>query len=369
MSDLFGIDALRERTPRAVAQAIKPAGSVVDVFCGAGALSHGFKLEGFAIGAGVDVDEKCRFPYERNNAAPFLAADVAELDAEKLDRLFVPGTPRVILGCAPCQPFSRYSQGREDERWQLLEHFTRLVLRLLPEVVSMENVPRLLKFRESTVFNTFVRALRNADYFVDWTVAYCPDYGVPQSRSRLVLLASRLGPPGLPAKTHSKDRHPTVRAAIEGLPPLSAGAQDCDDPLHRSSALSSVNESRMRASRPGGSWRDWADDLVTDCHKQPTGRGYSSVYGRMKWDEPAPTMTTQFYGFGNGRFGHPEQDRAISLREGALIQTFPADYAFAPEGASIEIKTVGRLIGNAVPVELARAIARRVRSHLDEFSA
>ena len=127
------------------------------------------------------------------------------------------------------------------------------------------------------------------------------------------------------------------------------------------------NVKRMLASRPGGSWRDWDDDLVTPCHRRETGQGYSSVYGRMKWDEPAPTITTQFFGFGNGRFGHPEQDRAISLREGALIQTFPQDYAFVPEGQKVEIKTLGRLIGNAVPVSLGRAIARRIRAHLDEY--
>ena len=281
---------------------------------------------------------------------------------------FSPDAPRILVGCAPCQPFSKYSQGREDERWQLLEHFSRLIRVTKPDVVSMENVPSLQKFRESTVFDAFVRALRNDDYFVDWKIAYCPDYGIPQSRSRLVLLASRFGPPGVPAPTHTPDRYPTVREAIGNLAPIAAGGADATDELHRCSALSPDNEKRMRASRPGGSWRDWSDELVTDCHKRETGRGYSSVYGRMSWDEPAPTMTTQFFGFGNGRFGHPEQDRAISLREGALIQTFPPHYAFVPDGQKVEMKSIGRLIGNAVPVDLGRAIARRIRSHLDEYS-
>lgn len=342
-------------------------GSVVDLFCGAGGLSHGFKLEGFDVVAGVDIDEKCRFPFEHNNEAPFLLEDVGTIDAAELGGRFLPDSPRILVGCAPCQPFSKYSQGREDGRWQLLEHFSRLIREIKPDIVSMENVPRLQKFKDSAVFDAFVRALRNDDYFVDWKVAYCPDYGIPQSRSRLVLLASRFGPPGLPTATHTPDRYPTVRETIGGLAAIEAGGADERDPLHRCSALSATNERRMAASRPGGSWRDWSDDLVTDCHTKPSGKGYSSVYGRMEWNEPAPTMTTQFFGFGNGRFGHPEQNRAISLREGALIQTFPPDYAFAPDGARIEMKSIGRLIGNAVPVDLGRAIARRVRDHLEDY--
>ncbi|WP_273281739.1 DNA cytosine methyltransferase [Pseudooceanicola atlanticus] len=343
-------------------------GSVVDLFCGAGGLSHGFKIEGFKVAAGLDIDEKCRFPFECNNDAPFLLEDVGEIDAAELSARFLPGIPRILVGCAPCQPFSKYSQGREDGRWQLLEHFSRLICEVKPDIVSMENVPRLHKFRNSSVFDAFIRTLRNNDYFVDWKIAYCPDYGIPQSRSRLVLLASRYGPPGVPETTHDQDNYPTVRETIGDLPAIPAGGADSDDPLHRSSALSPANLDRIRASQPGGSWRDWSDDLVTACHKKPTGKGYSSVYGRMGWDDPAPTMTTQFFGFGNGRFGHPEQDRAISLREGALIQTFPRDYAFVPEGNRIEMKSIGRLIGNAVPVDLGRAIARRIRAHLDEHN-
>jgi DNA (cytosine-5)-methyltransferase 1 len=347
----------------------KARGAVIDLFCGAGGLSHGFRLEGFDVAAGIDFDSKCRYPFEKNNDAPFLLKDVAEIDADDLASRFIPDLPRILVGCAPCQPFSKYSQGRQDGRWQLLEHFSRLICEVKPDVVSMENVPRLQKFIDSSVFNAFIRTLRNNDYFVDWKIAYCPDYGIPQSRSRLVLIASRFGPPGVPEATHDAASYPTVRDAIGDLPPIDAGGADDNDPLHRCSELSANNVKRMMASRPGGSWRDWDDDLITPCHRKETGRGYSSVYGRMNWAEPAPTITTQFFGFGNGRFGHPEQDRAISLREGALIQTFPRDYAFVPEGRKVEIKTLGRLIGNAVPVGLARAIARRIRAHLDEYGA
>ncbi len=351
------------------AQTSKPVpGSVVDLFCGAGGLSHGFKLEGFDIAAGFDIDEKCKFPFEENNGAPFRPVDVSRICPKKLNAEFLEDTPRILVGCAPCQPFSKYSQGREDGRWQLLEHFSRLIEQVKPDVVSMENVPRLQKYRNSDIFNSFVRRLRNDDYFVDWVTAYCPDYGVPQSRSRLVLIASRYGPPGVPAPTHKPSSYRTVRDAIGNLAKIDAGECHSEDRLHRCSSLSDKNLKRIKASRPGGSWRDWSDNLVTPCHRQESGRGYSSVYGRMEWDEPAPTMTTQFFGFGNGRFGHPEQDRAISLREGALLQTFPPGYSFVPAEDTVHVKTLGRLIGNAVPVDLGRAIARHVRKHLAEYA-
>ncbi len=124
----------------------------------------------------------------------------------------------------------------------------------------------------------------------------------------------------------------------------------------------------MASAKPGGTWRDWDPDLVTPCHRAESGRGYSSVYGRMEWGEPSPTITTQFYGFGNGRFGHPEQNRALSLREGAMLQGFPREYQFVAPGGEVHFKVVGRLIGNAVPVKLATAIAGAVRRHIDEYA-
>jgi DNA (cytosine-5)-methyltransferase 1 len=204
-------------------------------------------------------------------------------------------------------------------------------------------------------------------YRVFWKVAFAPDYGVPQRRSRLVLLASRLGEIELEAPGFAPSEYPTVRDAIGSLAPLKAGEIDKHDPLHRCARLTETNFKRIRAARPGGSWKEWDQDLVTDCHRVSTGDGYISVYGRMVWDEPAPTITTQFYGFGNGRFGHPEQDRALSLREGAILQSFPPHYEFVAPGKTIHIKKVGPIIGNAVPVLLARAIARSIRVHLEEF--
>ena len=230
--------------------------------------------------------------------------------------------------------------------------------------MSMENVPRLMRFRKGKVFDDFVDTLEREGYHVRHEIAFAPDYGVPQQRSRLVLLASLRGRLKLGAPTHSSARYETVAGAIGDLPGLAAGGCDARDPLHRCSRLSPLNLDRIRASTAGGSWRDWDDGLVSGCHRKESGRGYGSVYGRMGWDGPAPTITTQFYGFGNGRFGHPEQDRALSLREGAVLQSFPPDYEFVEPGAPVQFKTLGRMIGNAVPVLLARAIARSIRSHL-----
>jgi DNA (cytosine-5)-methyltransferase 1 len=145
---------------------------------------------------------------------------------------------------------------------------------------------------------------------------------------------------------------------------LHAGESSSRDKLHTASMLSSKNLQRIKVSKPGGTWRDWPEHLVANCHRAESGRTYPGVYGRMEWDKPAPTMTTQCYGFGNGRFGHPEQDRAISLREAAIIQSFPRDYVFIPKDGEVSFKVLGRLIGNAVPVDLGRAIARSISEHL-----
>ena len=156
----------------------------------------------------------------------------------------------------------------------------------------------------------------------------------------------------------------TVRETIGSLPPIKAGERDPQDELHTASSLSPLNLSRIRVSRPGGTWRDWPEELQASCHRKDTGATYPSVYGRMEWDRPAPTITTQCFGYGNGRFGHPEQDRAISLREAAMLQTFPESYAFAPPGAPIKFNKMGRLIGNAVPVRLGEVIARSLVGHV-----
>lgn len=336
----------------------------IDLFCGAGGLTHGLMSEGVRVVAGIDVDEACRHPFEQNNAALFIKEDVSRLSAKRINKLFGNAEIRILAGCAPCQPFSTYAQRYDvigSPRWSLLYQFARLVRASRPELVTMENVPMVTKH---AVFSDFVRTLQGLGYWVHQDVVDCTLYGLPQNRRRMVLLASLLGPIELIGPTRRKPK--TVRDAIGKLPAIRQGTAHPKDPLHSASTLSDLNLKRIRASRPGGTWRDWPKHLVAECHKRETGYTYPGVYGRMAWDEPAPTLTTQFFGFGNGRFGHPEQDRAISLREGAILQGFPRSYSFIAEGAPVHFRVLGRMIGNAVPVTLGEVIGRSISAHLDK---
>lgn len=338
--------------------------SCVDLFCGAGGLTHGFVLEGVPVVAGIDLDPACRFPFEANNSARFLERDISKLKASELEQLFEGADIKILAGCAPCQPFSTYAQRYEidgiDGKWGLLYHFSRLARATNPHIITMENVPSVAKH---AVFDDFVNSLQKLGYQVWHNVVDSSQYGVPQSRKRMVLLASKLGHMQMIEPTHDKPK--TVRQAIGRLRHIAAGEQAPGDKLHTSASLTVINLQRIQASKPGGTWRDWPEKLVAECHKSESGRTYASVYGRMEWDKPAPTMTTQCYGFGNGRFGHPQQDRAISLREAAILQSFPRDYAFVPKDGEVNITTLGRLIGNAVPVQLGRAIAKSINFHLE----
>jgi DNA (cytosine-5)-methyltransferase 1 len=337
----------------------------VDLFCGVGGLTYGLTKAGVKVRLGVDLDPACRFPMETNNAAKFLEADVGCLLPSDVRRAFGDAQITLLAGCAPCQPFSSYAQSAKRDAphndWELLKSFSKLVLAVRPTLVTMENVPPLLK---QQIFKDFVADLHEAGYDLDFKVVDGRDIGLPQRRQRLVLVASLLGPIVIP---HAAKPRATVRDTISDLAPLTAGSSDPQDPLHAAAALSEKNLDRIRHSRPGGTWRDWPSELVAPCHARKTGVTYPSVYGRMEWDSPAPTMTTQCYGFGNGRFGHPEQDRAISLREAAMIQSFPKTYSFVPDGAKINFSTLGRMIGNAVPVLLGEFIGEVLVEHVKAF--
>lgn len=338
--------------------------STVDLFCGAGGMTYGFEQAGLPVKAGYDIDPACKFAYEYNTNAEFVLEDVERVHGSDLERHFSGSSVKVLAGCAPCQPFSSYSRRYADKqsRWKLLRDFARLVLECQPEIVSMENV---LQVKHHPVFHEFTKQLEKLDYLVEIYEVNCLDYGIPQSRKRLILLASKLGKINLIQPTHSTEKYETVRNTIEKLEPLEAGQVSKVDRLHQCSKLSPLNLKRIRASKPGGTWRDWSPDLIAKCHTKETGKTYPAVYGRMEWDQPSPTITTQCFGFGNGRFGHPEQDRAISLREAALLQTFPPNYEFVNPNEPISIDRVGKLIGNAVPVKLGEVIAKSILQHIN----
>jgi DNA (cytosine-5)-methyltransferase 1 len=180
------------------------------------------------------------------------------------------------------------------------------------------------------------------------------------------LLASIFGDISLIAKTHDKSNYKTTKEAIGDLPQLENGQKNPDDALHFATTLTDINIKRIKASKPNGTWMDWDEELRLPCHNKESGSTYKSVYGRMSWKEPSPTITTQFYNFGTGRFGHPEQDRALSVREAALLQTFPKDYKFYQNEADISITKLGTQIGNAVPVDLGYVIGKSILSHLQK---
>lgn len=339
----------------------------VDLFCGAGGLTAGLRASGVEVKAGYDLDSACRYAFEHNNDATFVCKDVGQVSSDEIREWYSDGAIRLLAGCAPCQPFSSYNQGRDtrqDRKWPLLYQFARLIKETSPELVTMENVPDVTKH---SVYEDFVNELRTQGYKIWSGTVACADYGLPQQRRRHVLLASLLGDISLIPPTHTGKRI-TVREALGKLNPIEAGMVDPCDPLHRSARLSPINQHRIRLSRPGGTWKDWPEELRAKCHQKQSGKTYPSVYGRMDWDAPSPTMTTLCYGFGNGRFGHPEQDRAISLREAAILQSFPDDYQFAPPGKNIEFRSVGRMIGNAVPVRLGEVIGESLLRHVGRQS-
>ena len=349
---------------------------VIDLFCGIGGLSHGFVREGFNVVAGIDFEPSCEYPYEVNNNAKFISKDIRDVTSEEINQLFGNTKVRILVGCAPCQPFSSYAFKSPDHsendskksKWGLLYEFARLIEDTKPEIISMENVPGLLKFDKADVFVGFLEILSDNSYYVDYKIVDCPQYGIPQKRKRLVLLASRLGQINIIPETHTSPKnYIKVKDVIGHLEEIQSGEVSKNDPIHRAAKLSDTNILRIKQSKQGGTWRDWDENLILDCHKKTSGKSYGSVYGRMKWDEPAPTMTTFCTGIGNGRFGHPEQDRAISLREAALIQTFPASYKFALDENHISMTKLSTFIGNAVPVDLGRVIAKSINFHLKEY--
>lgn len=337
--------------------------SGIDLFCGVGGLSAGLQKAGILITAGIDIDPACAYPFETNIESPFIERDIATITAEDLSNLWIDGSLRLLAGCAPCQPFSPYRRGADttsDAKWPLLDEFGRLVEECAPDLVTMENVPRIGR---STVFTKFVALLRRRGYYVDFRSCYGPRFGLPQHRRRLVLIGSRLGDIRVPQGDLDEDSFPTVRSAIAKLPPIVSGEAHSDDSLHTSRSLSEINLKRIRASSPGGTWEEWPEDLRAPCHRRATGSTFRNVYARMSWDEPAPTITTLATNFGAGRFGHPEQDRPISLREAAILQGFDADYAFVKPTERAPLQPITRLIGNAVPPPLGYAIGNTLLEH------
>lgn len=333
----------------------------IDLFCGAGGLTRGLRRAGWDVVAGIDVDGAVAETYRHNNPqSKFLDADLRSVTNDEMLTLAsaIPRRELLLAGCAPCQPFSKQRRKhglgiRSDAT--LLREFARLTLALRPGVVLMENVPGIQAVPGFSSFRRFLKALRDCGYECDHRVLNARDFGVPQHRRRYVLLAARGASARLPL-VPADGTLPTqvsVRSAIGHFPAIKAGETHSRVRNHHAANLSTRNLERIQATPvDGGSRRDWPKrlELELDCH-QRRGVGFSDVYGRMWWDRVAPTLTSRCNSLSNGRFGHPEQDRAISLREAAALQTFPDDYEFF--GAK---NRIAQWIGNAVPVSFAEAL-------------
>lgn len=343
---------------------------VVDLFCGIGGLSHGLIKEGMDVVAGIDNDSSCKYGYEYNNRARFIDKNILDVSSREVEELFGSdkGIIRVLAGCAPCQPFSKLNlKTITKKELEPLGKFAQLIDEIKPDIVSMENVSGLADKGKYPVFAEFISTLERNGYKYKYEIVNVSDYGVPQRRRRLVLLASRFGDIELIKRTHT-DKKVTVRDVIKNLEPIKDGESNRNDPLHKARKLSEKNMLRIRSTpHDGGNSMSWNNNLKLPCHRKKSGHTYRrTVYGRMRWNEPAPTMTTQCTGLGNGRFGHPSQDRAISLREAAIFQTFPKNYRFVEPGKPIITRDVAKFIGNAVPVKIGSVIGKSIKQHVKE---
>jgi len=342
---------------------------VFDFFSGCGGASRGFQAVGMDIAFALDCDADAKRTFVANFPnADFHFGRIEDAELDQLGALADAARPNPLLfcGCAPCQPFTKQNTTRpavdDDDRVPLLLHFADIVEACQPDLVFVENVPGMQNFDSaSQPFGSFLKRLENCGYHADFAPVRLMKYGVPQSRRRLVLVASRHGDIRLPPATHGpgtlNERYKTVRDWIEHLPPIEAGETHSQVPNHRAARLSALNLKRMKATPEGGSHRDWPEPLKLACHKDFSG--YSDVYGRMAWDAPASGLTTRCISYSNGRFGHPKQHRAISVREAACLQTFPEDFVF--EGS---LGSMARQIGNAVPVRLAKVVGEHFLEHL-----
>ena len=351
---------------------------VFDFFCGCGGTSEGFREAGMDVVWALDVDPSAAQTFRANfPQATLHEGDVNELRPQELKREMAkhPDCLTLFCGCAPCQPFTKQKtqKKRNDPRRHLLLSFARFVQAAKPDFIFVENVPGVQKQQggDRSPFAKFLAIVNKLGYHYNkpGAVVAAQDYGAAQIRHRFIFLASKHGVAKIPIATHGSGKTPyrTVRDAISGLPPIRAGENyiDPDGKItsHRAAALSEKNLERIRATpHDGGNRVFWTAEsgLRLKCHtrtKTKDGKrkkkhsGHTDVYGRLWWDRPSTGLTTRCNSYSNGRFGHPEQDRALSIREAARIQGFPDSFRFTGS-----LNDQARQVGNAVPVPLAKAV-------------
>lgn len=339
---------------------------LADFFSGCGGTARGFADAGVRPAFATDWDEEAVQTFKLNfPGVEAIQRDIRGLPTEEVVAVMPPADEaiRLLAGCAPCQPFAghRNAATQEDDRSDLVLELLRFVEELRPQLVFVENVPGMRRAsRSDGPLTEFVEVLRKTHHVAFDTIS-CADYGVPQTRRRLVLIASSLGKIDLPTPTHgsSADQpHVTVRDAIHSLPHDVDGPEAAGISSHKAMHLTPLNRERIKATPEGGDRRNWPKRLWPDCHSGGFG-GHTDVYGRLSWDKPAPTLTTKCISYSNGRFGHPTEHRAITAREAARLQTFSDSFEFAGS-----LTSQARQIGNAVPVLLARQFGQHFMEHV-----
>lgn len=344
----------------------------IDVFSGAGGLTLGLKRAGFRVAAAIELEDHAFATYKTNHPEVHaIKQDVRTVKGRHL-RALVDGEVDLLAGCPPCQGFSTLTNtsSKRDPRNDLVLEMARLVKEIRPRAVMMENVPGLVD-RGKRLFNRFVKTLEELDYRYTWDVLQVANYGVPQNRRRLVLLAGRGVELHLPEPTHHRIGEgglplwKTLRDAISDMesPALLEDSRKIGGPQrlnwHVVRRLSRDNIARLRKTKPGVSRAKLPKSLRPDCHKQ-ADKGYTNVYGRMTWDQLPVTITGGCTTLSKGRFGHPSQLRTISVREAARIQTFPDDYLFDTP----YMEYACEMIGNALPCDFAEVLAASVARQL-----
>ena len=343
---------------------------LADFFSGCGGTARGFASAGVRPVFATDWDEEAVQTLKLNFPTVDAAQrDIWELETDEVVSVMPPADEaiRLLAGCAPCQPFAghRNAATQEDERSELVLELLRFVEALRPQLVFVENVPGMRRASKSNgPLTEFVEELKKT-YHVALDTISCADYGVPQTRRRLVLIASSfdLGEIELPKPTHgptTDQPHKTVRDAIYSLPQDLEGPDAGKFSSHIAMRLSALNRKRIEATSEGGDRREWPKHLWPSCHAGGFG-GHTDVYGRLSWDKPAPTLTTKCVSYSNGRFGHPSEHRALTAREAARLQTFPDSFEFAGG-----LTSQARQIGNAVPVILAQRFGEHFVKHVSE---
>jgi DNA (cytosine-5)-methyltransferase 1 len=354
-----------------------PQPTLIDLFSGCGGASLGFEEAGFRIVAAVDLDHSACKTYAMNVGVEPIEGDLRDVTGEQIleKARMKRGEIDVVIGCPPCQGFSSLRRTRKgdlpDHRDDLLMVFAQRIIEILPRMVVFENVPGIMRGRGKAFLRKFIKELEKHRYFPIGKLLDAANFGVPQHRKRLILLLARekaIAPgllPLLPRETHAdptllvnKNLLPWVNVsdAIADLTPLNSGEKDPTNPLHEASDHGQ-NALRIISNIPkdGGSRKSLPRRLWLPCHKRIRGRGAESVYGRMAWSAPSPTITSRFTIAASGRFSHPDQNRAITPREGARLQTFEDCILFWGSRESVAWQ-----IGNAMPPELASAIGKAI---------